>query len=620
MQIPRLAVEGRHTGGRRTHSTAPLFLCYGHFMMPETRMPIVETCRKTSLLLDEILPSLIPWALEDGAILRLFSSAVARTRVGEKFPKEWVQVTASQLAAGSVVRDPARIEAYLAAKCQGLSPEAAQLLHALAEHPAFYTAFSAEEALGEDLFQIRDFSTDQTQVLSSPSMAELFKQGAPSQLSLLFSNGACLQAIGPLHYYRGFQSFDFHYYARMLRPESYEKAGLSAVMTELPQDFIILDAFSEIPAVGHKGEILYSCSATLSVNSFDPSAFSASFDLEEVKGKVKCILKGSDSPFTAGRLYWDQKKHELFIYARNRAQYAWIAMAIFDQVEVPPEPQWYATQNMEVAAHSLLGRQLPIVEWDRDFEQPPPSPEEKQMLERTNALLRELVDAANHGRSYDLQQLAARHSLPVEVAQQAERVLEQQARSMSIAVDGGLEAIPFLPPAARAEMKGPLGKCPLFRFDQGSDAQRLFGEVASRIEAMRGKERISRSRTALTLVTLAKFLEEIDDEAGDDKDNTVLKYSLYLLLHAGGELQSTKDYAAEILKLFWQVLLQSGERVEIRRFTKQYAIWCREFLVRTGLAEEELDAVSAQAPQKPGAAFRLKATDFFRAWVKPAQA
>jgi hypothetical protein len=49
-------------------------------MTEETRRRVRETCRKTSILLDELQPTLIPWAVKDGTVLRLFEAAVARTK------------------------------------------------------------------------------------------------------------------------------------------------------------------------------------------------------------------------------------------------------------------------------------------------------------------------------------------------------------------------------------------------------------------------------------------------------------------------------------------------------------------------------------------------------------
>ena len=57
----------------------------------------------------------------------------------------------------------------------------------------------------------------------------------------------------------------------------------------------------------------------------------------------------------------------------------------------------------------------------------------------------------------------------------------------------------------------------------------------------------------LTLATLPVVLEEIDDPPWErNTEHTVLKYSMYLLCGAGSEFHGTEDYAAEILRLFWQ--------------------------------------------------------------------
>lgn len=108
------------------------------------------------------------------------------------------------------------------------------------------------------------------------------------------------------------------------------------------------------------------------------------------------------------------------------------------------------------------------------------------------------------------------------------------------------------------------------------------------------------------------MLEEIDEPLGNEASHTTLKYSMYLLCRAGGEYHGTEDFAAETLRLFWQVLLPSRERPAVRRYVRQYAIWCRELLVRTGLVEAD-SRVNGSAP---GAPFAMRATPFYKAWVR----
>ena len=280
------------------------------------------------------------------------------------------------------------------------------------------------------MFEIRDYATNDVCLLLSPALADSVKSRPESYLTLLFTNGSCLQTIGPLHYYQGLASMDFHYYAKLLRPDLYQQSGLSAVMTDTPEDFVILDVFTEIPSIGHKGKRLFSCSSTFVATSLDQSALSSSFDIEDAQGKMRFRLKGNNPPFATADLYWDPSKQEAFIYTKNKEDYDRIALALKSQLEAPPEPQVFATQIMEIAARELLGVEPPVIAWEKAFEPPPDSPEVEEAINYINALLQDLADATNHGRAYDLQKLAARHGVPMEETRQAEQALTRQAESM----------------------------------------------------------------------------------------------------------------------------------------------------------------------------------------------
>ncbi len=583
-------------------------------MTDERRQELLETCRQTSILLDEIQADLVPWAVKAGKINSLFLTALGKIKEKvQKFPKGWSDLTLAQIAVGSVLRDPARIQDYLSGPGHFHSTQAVRFLESLQDRPSFFTAFSAENAFGDDLFEIRDHSSNEVHLLLSSALGQIARRGMESFLTLLFSNGLCLQAIGPIHYYQALAPGDFHYYAGLLQPQLYQESGLSAVMTAVPESFVILDAFSEIPAIAHKGKRLFCCWSALKTASLDASALASSFLEEEAKGRKRFRLRGSDPPLATADLYWDPGTREAFIYTKTKEDYDRVCQASKGQLEAPADPQVAVTQNMEVIAKALLGIDPPVIAWENSFEgSAPHDPAGEAEIEHLNALLRDLVDATNHGKAYDLQKLAAHHGVSLENARQAEEVLKRQERSMAIDLPGGLPGVPPVPPSGRMKMTANLATCPLFRFSTDDHAQRLFEEVAARVQSLRppSRSQMSRTRTMLTLATLPSVLEEIDDPPRDDREHTVLKYSMYLLCQAGAEYHGTEDYAAEILRLFWQVLLESKERAELRRFVRQYSIWCQEVLVRAGLAEAEL------APEKAGAPFRMRATAFFKAWVR----
>jgi hypothetical protein len=281
---------------------------------------------------------------------------------------------------------------------------------------------------------------------------------------------------------------------------------------------------------------------------------------------------------------------------------------------------------MEVAAHRLLDREPPIFTYERLFRGPEQTPEQKAEMDKLNALIREVNDARNQGRPISIEEAAARRGISAEAAAEVKKLFERADRRYDIELEGGLTGIPVLSPAEVQKMKGELREVALFRFNTGGEAERLFPEISPRVEALRGTSRVSRTVKLLSLPTLPDVLGEIAAREWRDPDNIVLKYTLYLLCLKGQELESTWDYAAEVLRRFWQAILPGKERMHIRRFIRQYSVWCQEFLVRSGLAEEGQDGSPAAvadtsagaAPAdsaSPGAPFRMRASAFLKRWL-----
>jgi hypothetical protein len=599
---------------------------------------LFRVCGGVSALLEQILPVLLPWSVEESDLEKGFSAAMRKASGKEgRFPQEWIKATAPQLAAGSVLRDPARIRRFLDSGGGKLSPNSLHFLQGVIDRPAFFTSFTVTAPLEDNLHEIEDHAGGERRVLYSTALAQMSGLGAQSHLTLLFDNGSCLQSIGPMHYYRGLEGTDFHYYARLLRPQAYQAKGLSGVMTDMPEWFVVLDIVSGIPPMEHEGARLQSCWSQARAEGFDPAALAPAFDAEQARGIHRLRLKGSTPPLAAD-LYWDPRKRAVFAHAADVPAYTRLALAAAGQVELPPEPQWRCTRTMEYAAAQILGRDSAVSAWERPFQAPEATPEQKAEMEKVNALMREVSDAVNKGRPISIEEAAARRGVAPETAREVKEYLRRMQRQQQIDVEGGFEDIPFLPPSEVVKMKEPLRETSLVHLSTGSEAERLFAGVAPRVQALRPSGQTSRTGKVLTLLTLPDVLEELAQAEWRDPANHVLTYTLFLLSVKGGSPESTWDYAAEVLKLFWQAVLPDRERMHIRRFCRQYSVWCREFLVRTGLAEEDESDASAAAPAgeasagaaagaasgredpAPGAPFPLRASAFFREWMTLAPA
>ena len=78
----------------------------------------------------------------------------------------------------------------------------------------------------------------------------------------------CCQTFGPLHYFRGYEPFDFAYLAKSLLPEVLKNQGLEAVVAAKPAHFLLLNRWAETPPLAHTGAALHVCTHEAKVDTF----------------------------------------------------------------------------------------------------------------------------------------------------------------------------------------------------------------------------------------------------------------------------------------------------------------------------------------------------------------
>jgi hypothetical protein len=105
------------------------------------------------------------------------------------------------------------------------------------------------------------------------------------------------------------------------------------------------------------------------------------------------------------------------------------------------------------------------------------------------------------------------------------------------------------------------------------------------------------------------LVEDLYYDVWGDSGPRVLMYTLYLLDKTAGDLHPASDYAYEILRIFWQVLMAEATPTNIRRFIRAYANLCLTVFERTGL-------VTISGDRKPESrrrgGFLMGASELFR--------
>ncbi len=178
-----------------------------------------KRCLRASRLIQSLDPLVMPWVLSQARSLGAFLRLMRRKRdIAERFPEVWHTQSAAQVAMGHLLVYPKRIRRLLHALRAQLGEEQARSLEGFIEVPWRYCPFLVLKNPEPDFFTIQDINSGRKRLLFSPAVRETTRTGVELFLTLLFDNGSCLQAYGPLHYYRGYQPIDFHYFARQRSP------------------------------------------------------------------------------------------------------------------------------------------------------------------------------------------------------------------------------------------------------------------------------------------------------------------------------------------------------------------------------------------------------------------
>ena len=579
-------------------------------------------CRRASRLLKSLDPLVMPWVLSQEWALGAFLRLMRRKReIAERFPEDWHTQSAAQVAAGQLFIHPARIRKLQRALRAQLSEEQAEFLEGFVEASWYYCPFAVQENPAADLFTILEAGTGRERLLYSPAVRESLRTGVNLFLSLLFDNGLCLQTYGPLHYYRGYQPFDFHYFARQLSPELYRTEGLSAAIAANPGSFLLLDVASEIPPVGHRGELLEVHDHEAHVEGFDPSRY-AGGDLElGSKGEVTRLkLAGEDTPFRNAYAFFDRARGTLVAHATNARLYGRLRELLAGQIVLPEEPDWRASMNMIVSTRQILGKAEPSAAYIELFEEElnaEPTSEEKEQLERLNAFMAELSDHRNHGRSYALEALAARHGISLQTARQIEeQSFLQHERLAQLPIEGGLAGYVPPSPAVRSRFHQSPWDSGLFVFLDSPRMRQLYADLqeklSRRVEELNAAGQDVEAPPA-SPTELGDWVEDLYAEQAEQQDFTLLNISLHLLCSRGEDFEPVRDYAVEALRLFWQVWVPGGEPEACERFIRRYGGFCRKILVAGGLAEIEPGGSLAQLR---AADFGMRPTAFLRTWAR----
>jgi len=341
--------------------------------------------------------------------------------------------------------------------------------------------------------------------------------------------------------------------------------------------------------------------------------YSESFNIEQKHGVYKLTLKDSEEPEYFYTVYFDSKKGLLSINSMGMERYGELCSLLESKYNFPKEPSWCASMQMVLAVKEVLGIEAPFHRYEELFHEEP-EPGANEELTRLNAMTMEIGDMHNQGIPCDPEEMADKYDFPVETVKQVQKIFQKMEKKYELNIQGGFEDFTPPPPAQRIKMKGSFRENGLFKINNSGLARDLFAkQVLPRISGLQeAAEYLVEHQVEFSLSDLPRLIEDLYFKHMGGEDYTVLLYTMYLLYKKGGSYQKAKDYAIEVLKTFWQVILPSKGKKYIEQFSKSYARFCYVVLYRMDLVEIEQEPVEKEATKGE---YCMKASSFFREWL-----
>lgn len=600
----------------------------------------VDAAVDRSVEVSDILDSLsrigdhfIAWAVGKKLLAGYRRDVRRLHEVAGELSDRWHELAVVQVAGVEFMRRPAMIRKYLAQYGDILVPEQRTLLREFMRRPWFWSLFSVTEQVRGDLYRVVDHLSDCERLFYSSALTDLTRQGERLFFTGAYSNGLCCQTFGVVHYFRGFQPPDFTYLAKALSPNVLRAQGLEAAVAARPAYYVLLSRWAENPVPVFAGQHLQFFAHEQAVRSFSVDRCSPDFDIKEVSNPGRLFagtLRDRESPFQIAVFYYATDKRVLSVMTTSQDLYREIARLLRGQVELPAEAEWSASPNMAIAGKELPGVRSPLVKCLEYQELAQPERDEDRAasasLEPINALLQELTNRRNLGVEYRLEELAESYGVEPETARQLEATVTRLDERFEIDLPGGIADYRPPPPEVRRRMSAVPSKSDLFALDFGPAAHGAFAEQAPRVRTLLAEYREMGLNVQaadygpaqeLSLKMLPRIVDDLFFAYWEADDATLLTYTLCLLHHAGSTQHQVSDYACEVLRVFWQVLLPKNTRTQIRGFIEQYALFCWNVLEPLGVVEvdEEIDDMPASG-RVSRAGFRMSGGPLLRSFFR----
>ena len=432
-----------------------------------------------------------------------------------------------------------------------LGPEAKQVLTHMIEHPASWSFFSVVKILDDGFFTIKDLLSGETHQLYAtrlPSLVEDSDIGDKHFLTLVYSNGECLQTAGFLRFY-GLPVSDLSFFCSLFhhKPDTpLTEAMLKDVINKHYLEFFKLDTIGFAPEAKQGDDTLKQMWQPFNLKEFDIADLGGEWDAVEGGNQIKYNMVEPDESMWSlpkgellfsgfltmeGMLVRDVKTGAMGLSTSTPTAYTFNTALLkrsYPNLALPEKP----SVTISIPLASLL------MEMDIDV----PWSHFKKMLFTPHKALKELIYGKD---SY--------------IVPSDDKAFE-------------LTDCPMPSPATQELFNQSLVASPLFVFDEGPTTLSAFNALTG------GKFKDENLSEGLPTFIEDAFVEFFTHET--------LSYFLansffWILLHTGKDWHQVRGYAIEMLKLKSGLILLYYEKPE--HFISDFSLFTKKFLSSRGI-------------------------------------
>jgi hypothetical protein len=338
--------------------------------------------------------------------------------IAKKLQQEWVNMLKSQYIVHKVFKQDGLIKSYLSHPAlKQPDVEGKSWIEFQEKHPWRFSFSIIKDRPAECFFIMEDVFSEQEFLLYSPGVAKTLEdQSIILWLNLISYNGTCWQSFGPIGAYKSFEPDDIFFFATELKQDIADEKELMINLEHNPIPYMMLLSGANYPLTYNKGDQLIHVTAEYDLDTINTKNLTKSFITEYNKGVYRLSLKSWYELPHFSQAYFDENKKIILLTSMTDVGFNALTEGFNEYgYDFSSEPFVRVNISMIITASDILKREIRINEYEDLFSKET-SPQSQENLDKINTFLRSILPDINAGRSPDIDSLATKAGVDIEIA------------------------------------------------------------------------------------------------------------------------------------------------------------------------------------------------------------